>query len=657
MGGMYTSLMPPFTKEGVCRLLQSDIVPGIGKVFAERLTDVYGPEVLEMLMNDPRDITISGLSRERLDSASLALKESGKPLELMAFLYSCGLTETAVGKIIGKYRKRAEEVVLADPYSMVEEVWQLGFYTADKIGRALGIEADDLRRIKGALLGALRNHADQGHLFATESQAYTFVKHLTQAEDKEIALAAGELVEKGKVIRSRGGLYLPVYYNAEKNAARRLATLANSHQTSMPDAEIPSEDIEGHPYSHEQMEAIRMMLSKPVAVLTGGPGTGKTTVLKGILDILEKQDKKICLVAPTGRAAKRMSTLTGRQASTIHRLLGYRQGEGYRNKKLQADVLVIDEGSMLEQVLFDHLLEAVGENTKIIIVGDPDQLPAIGAGNVLEDMVNSGVIPAVNLNENFRQSAGSEIAEGARTINEGISPIRDASVEAGADESKEFIFIEEESKNLQNRILELASVELPAKYGISATDIQIVTPQQMGKLGARLLNPLLQQKINPEGPSLKRGQTEFRVGDPVMQTSNSKAREVYNGEVGRITAVDEEGKHLTVEFSDGHTSVYSRTDLSELTLAYATTVHKLQGSEVDYMIMVVTMAHKPMLYRQLLYTGVSRARKLCVVIGEKEALEYGIGNAERGGRNSKFGERLADGKLQIGDNQERRDKG
>lgn len=368
-------------------------------------------------------------------------------------------------------------------------------------------------------------------------------------------------------------------------------------------------------------------------VITGGPGSGKTTVVKGIIDMFEHRGAKVVLCAPTGRAAKRLEALSGHHASTIHSLLGYRQGEGYCHKKLDADVLIIDEGSMMEQVLFNHLLQALRPGARIILVGDADQLPAIGAGDVLRDLIVSGIVPAVHLDENFRQGEGSLIASGARAINDGRLP--------QSDPERDLMVIAEPTvSRIHEKILSLVADELPGQRGISPQDIMVVTPLQIGRLGARMLNIDLQERLNPVGPELRRGGTTMRLGDPVMQTANSRERGVYNGEVGRITDVDLVEQRLEVTFSDGRKSGYARSELGELRLAYATTVHKLQGSEARNVIIPVTMAHKPMLYRNLIYTAVSRATHLCVLVGEEEALRYAIGNAPSGTRNSNFKHRL-----------------
>lgn len=625
----------PLTPQGVVKFLSSHWVEGIGPVFAQKIVDRFGADTLGILCKDPKRMeAIAGFGPSRAKAVSESLHAMTQPLDLVVFLYSCGISELFIDRIFGKYNKRARKIIMTDPYSMVEDVWQLSFSIADKIGQAMEIPSDDPRRLCGALVTAVKHFAEDGHLFATPEEAVVHAASLAHVDAAKVKPQIQKAVADGRLVQSRGGLYLPVFYKAEKECAEKLGRLASGFSAGDIDKdEIPRYLPSGQPYSSSQLEAISKALVSPVMVLTGGPGSGKTTVLRAIIEAMGEHGKKVVLCAPTGRAAKRMSALTGKEAMTIHRLLGYRQGEGYNKRNIDADTLIIDEGSMLEQVLFNHLLDALRPGTQVIIVGDADQLPAIGAGDVLNDLIRSGSVAVCRLEENFRHGEGSMIASGASAINSGEMP--------EADSSRGFMIVEENGvKAIHDRIVDLMADELPGTYGISPTDIQVVTPQQIGPIGARQLNIDLQARLNPEGPSLRRGSTIFRLGDPVMQTSNSKERGIYNGETGIITAVLPDMQTMEVTFADGRKSEYMRNELSELVLAYATTVHKLQGSEVRNIIFPVTMAHKPMLYRNLLYTGVSRATDLCVLVGEPEALRYAISNTPARTRNSNFHSRL-----------------
>ncbi|MDE6007122.1 MAG: AAA family ATPase [Muribaculaceae bacterium] len=626
----------PLTVEGVEKFLASGYAEGIGPAFARALVARFGVDAIRVLTDNPQlAATVPGIGESRALKASNCLKSLKYSPAVTAFLFSCGITESFIERIESKYKHRTEEMIAEDPYAMVEDVWRLSFFTADKIGRALDISLNDPRRLQGALITAVKHYAEMGHLYATPEEAINYASGITRAGADEVRSIIAQTVKSGRIVESRGGLYLPVFYKAEKEGAKRLIALADTPVSKISMEEIPIVDSQGNTYSAIQRQAILTILNSSVAVLTGGPGTGKTTVLRGVLDVYEIKGINSVLVAPTGRAAKRMTMLTGMEATTIHRLLGYRQGEGYRKRPIETGALIIDEGSMMEQVLFDHLLEALRPGTRVVMVGDVDQLPAIGAGDVLRDLINSGVVAVAKLNENFRQSSGSYIAAGASDINAGKLP------ESHPD--SDFLLIEENSpQSIHSRILRLMEYELPQSHGVSPTDIRVVTPQQIGPLGARQLNIDLQTVLNPDAPELRRGSTSMRLGDPVMQTANSRERGLYNGEIGQITEVDTESQTLKVTFSEGRISTYARSELSELVLAYAMTVHKLQGSEVKYMIFPITMAHKPMLYRNMIYTGVSRATRLCVLVGEIEALRYAIENNPDSTRNSNFAERLRD---------------
>ena len=629
-------------ENGVREFLAGSGVEGIGPAYARKLVDKFGIDAISVLRDQPLEaLSIPGLGESRVMTASESIKKLKYDPMVYVFLYSCGVSDMYVNRIFGKYRRKAEKIVVENPYDMVEDVWQLSFFTADKIGRALGVAEDDAGRLQGALVTAVKQFSEAGNLFAPMGDAVAKAAEIAGVNREVVEAQIESVVASGRLVKSRGGLYLPVFYKAEREGAEKLAKLSGDRKEIIEIDDIPRYSRHGHAYSESQREAIRTLLNSKVAVLTGGPGTGKTTVLRGVIDILEREGKKVVLSAPTGKAAKRMEILTGKEASTIHRLLGYRQGEGYFADMIDADVLIIDEGSMMEQVLFNHLLQALRPSTEIILVGDVDQLPAIGAGDVMRDMIKSGVIPVAQLNENFRQDASGMIASGARAINNGEMPEFDSESDPESYHSREFMLIPEPNiKSIHARIIELMTKELPEKRGISASDIIVVTPQQIGPLGARQLNMDLQVHLNPEGPALKRGGVTMRLGDPVMQTANSREKGVYNGETGVITDVDEEKQTLEVTWEAGGKSRYERSELSELVLGYATTVHKLQGSEVKNMIFPITMAHKPMLYRNLLYTGISRATQLCVLVGEEEALRYAVGNNMETRRNTNFANRL-----------------
>lgn len=624
----------PVTPEGLKNFLSGPFIKGVGKVFANRIVEKTGLAILSSDYNFIEGLkTIEGLGDSKIREIKESFSSLKYPASLLAFLYSAGLKDVEIEKIISHYKKHTERIIEEDPYQMVEEVFKLSFFSADKIGRYKQIPLDDPRRLRGALLTAVKIYAENGNMFALEKEALTTASRITGINEEKIIPEIENLVKEERLVKSHDGLYLPVYYKAEKEGAEKIASLIKNGVNDDSPVTFPSTDREGHPLSIEQLKAIQTVVDNPVTIITGGPGTGKTTTVRGIIQLLEDMGKEVVLAAPTGRAAKRLSDLSGKEAKTIHRLLGYTQGRGYKNKKFDADILVIDEASMLEQVLFNHLLQALHRGTKVVLVGDTDQLPAIGAGDVLKDMIKSGTIPVVTLNENFRQKEGSRIASSAASIREGEK--------IDADNESDFIILTEESpKRIHKRLLELVTEELPNKYNLKAKDIQVVTPQQEGALGAKQLNLDIQEAVNRSAIGLKHGMKFFRLGDRVMQTSNSSSRNTFNGETGWVSEVNPREEWIEVTFYDGKVSRYYKKELKELSLAYATTVHKLQGSETDYMVMPMTMSHKPMLYRNLLYTGVSRAKKLCVLVGEEKAITTAINNPSPSVRNSNFKTRL-----------------
>lgn len=627
-------LLPLVSEEGLVSFLSSSWIKGIGKTFAQRIAKKVGRAILNKEFDFDKDLKeVPGLGESKINELKQSLLElKYNPLAL-AVLFSAKIGGADVEKIAGHYGRKLDQVIFTEPYDMVENVWKVSFFTADKLGRLLGVPQDDPGRIRGALLTAVKFYAERGSMFATEEEAVKTASSLTGVEEEKVREQIRILVDEEKLINSLDGLYLPPYYIAEQGAAEKLKDIIRNFREDELIFDIPTTDLSGNPLNKGQIDAIRTVMANPVTVITGGPGTGKTTALRGIIRMYEDMDKKVVLAAPTGRAAKRMSDLAGMEAKTIHRLLGYSMGRGYRNKKFDADLLVIDEASMLEQVLFNHLLDAVGTDTRIVLVGDTQQLPSIGAGDVLNQMIESGAVPVVRLSENFRQKEGSMISANAEDIRLGQPPRSEA--------ADDFMLLTEEGEpELKERVLRLLSEEIPSLCGILPRDIQVVTPQQEGDLGAKQLNLDIQERINPDAPEVKRGLKRFRLGDRVMQTTNSSDKNIYNGETGWISDVDVEGQSVEVSFHDGKKIRYDKGSLKELSLAYATTVHKLQGSETDYMIMVLANTHRPLLYRNLLYTGVSRARRLCVLLGESKAIRRAIDNDSPSVRNSRFKERL-----------------
>ena len=620
---------------GIVNFLKSKYFPGVGEVFAQRIYDTLRERLSKMETLEESDfMEVPGLGEKAAGTIVSSVKALPLSSSLLSFLFSCGISYQEINKIISRYGPYTERVVTENPYEMVEDVWKFSFFRADKIGSRLGIEKDDQRRLAGALLTSVKIHAEQGSLFSTREELMTTASGISHVDKENFPTVLDNLIGEERLIESLGGIYLPVYYKAEKETARKIASII-SDKSNCQEVKFdpPSQDIEGHYFTGEQINAILSVRDNPICIITGDPGTGKTTTIRGLIKLFEDEGKKVILTAPTGRSTKKMETLAGSSAKTIHRLLGFNRGKGYFNKKIEADVLIIDEASLLEQVLFNHLLQALPDKIKIILVGDPGQLPPIGAGRVLEDLIESGMVKVARLTHNFRQEQGSDLALSIEKIKKGEIP----SPSANGD----FDFINESDDiKTKETLLDQVTKVLPDKLGVSPTDIQVVTPQLDGLLGTRELNKSLQQLLQPHSLQISKGLKCFRLGDRVVQSENSGRRGVYNGETGKITSLDPIEGTLTVTFADGKTSSYSSDQLKELSLAYATSVHKIQGTETDYLVMPLTMEHKKNLHRNLLFTAVSRARKYCGLIGDMEALKTAVENPAPQIRNSNLKLRL-----------------
>jgi len=465
---------------------------------------------------------------------------------------------------------------------------------------------------------------------------------LLEVDECIISMTLDEMIRVEDVIRDDEALYLPPFYHSELGTAKRLRRLmANTEDDRVTDIDSVIQSIQSNSeiqYDDIQLDAIRQSLMSKVMVLTGGPGTGKTTTTIGILSAMKSCGLTVLLAAPTGRAAKRMTETTGIEAKTIHRLLEYKPPEGYQrnaDNPLEGDVLILDECSMIDIILMYNLLKAVPDTMKLIMVGDTDQLPSVGAGNVLKDIINSGVIPTVKLERIFRQAESSRIITNAHRINKGQMPI------LNNGKATDFFFIEsDEPESTVDIILDLCKRRLPKHYNVKPSSIQVLTPMQKGTVGAVQLNEKLQETLNPQQLFLKHGGTQYRINDKVMQIRNNYDKDVFNGDIGTISAVNQEDRNLTVSF-DGREVEYDVTELDELVLSYAVTVHKSQGSEYPIVVMPLSMSHYVMLQRKLLYTGITRAKKVFVLVGTSKAIHCAVSNNDVDDRNTKLAERLS----------------
>lgn len=638
----WTEVMPA-TLYGIEKYLGSGLVKGIGPAYAKAIVSRFGLETIDVIENNiERLLEVPRLGRKRMEKIHESWEKQKDIKEVMVFLQGHGVSTAFAAKIYRKYEKESIAKVKENPYQLADDIWGIGFKTADSIASKMGYEKNDPRRCRSGILYTLNELAEDGHVYAEPEQLVESAVKLLEAEETPVRQALATMMEAKDVIADNDVIYLPPFYYAENGSAKRLQSLLsdnsplNSDVAAEPEAEYGRKNG-GIVYDQVQQAAIQKALDSKVMVLTGGPGTGKTTTTQGIIAAFKARHMSILLAAPTGRAAKRMTEATGMEAKTIHRLLEYNPMDGYKRNEdnpLEGDALIVDECSMIDILLFYNLMKAIPSNMRLILVGDIDQLPSVGAGNVLRDIIDSQQIPVVRLTRIFRQAQSSRIVMNAHAINAGQFP----NIKNGLD--TDFFFInQEDSDEMVKLIIGLVRDRLPKKYGYPAKEVQVLTPMQRGTVGAGNLNIELQNALNPTGPSLARGGYTFRQGDKVMQIRNNYDKNVFNGDIGYITAVDTNERTLTVTF-DSRLIEYDITELDEIVLAYAITIHKSQGSEFPVVVMPVTMKHFIMLQRNLIYTGITRAKKICVLVGTTKALAYAIRQNTVSKRNTMLKERL-----------------
>ena len=631
----------PATIYGIEKYLGSGLVKGIGPVYAKAIVGRFGLETLDVIENDiERLLEVPRLGRKRVEKIRESWEKQKDIKEVMVFLQGYGVSTAYAAKIYRQYQKEAIKTVQENPYQLADDIWGIGFKTADGIASKMGYGNNDPRRCRSGILYTLNQLAEDGHVYAESEQLVTAAKELLQADEEPIRKAMADMIEAKDLIQDDEVIYLPPFYYAESGSAKRLTSLLVNDV---------SDDIAAEPetaygmkkseivYDEVQQAANNQAMESKIMVLTGGPGTGKTTTTQGIIEAFKARGKQILLAAPTGRAAKRMTEATGMEAKTIHRLLEYNPMDGYKRNDentLEGDVLIVDECSMIDIMLFYNLMKAIPANMRLILVGDIDQLPSVGAGNVLRDIIDSRQIPVVRLTRIFRQAQSSRIVMNAHAINAGHFP----NISNG--KQTDFFFIKaEDADSIPGLIVSLVRDRLSRAYGYNPKEIQVLTPMQRGNTGAGNMNIELQSALNPNGDALTRGGYTFRRGDKVMQIRNNYDKNVFNGDIGFITAVDTNERTLSVVY-DGRVVEYDVTELDEITLAYAITIHKSQGSEFPIVVMPVTMKHYVMLQRNLIYTGITRAKKICVLVGTTKALAYAIHNQTVSKRNTRLKERL-----------------
>lgn len=646
----------PSTVKGIEKYLGSGLIQGIGKVMASRLVKAFGKETLDVIERHPERLReVEGIGPGRSSAIQRAWIEQRDIKEVMVFLQSHGVSTQYAIRIYKTYGPAAVDLVRENPYRLALDIHGIGFKSADRIAAALGIDPAAPQRLEAGVLHLLSEGGDRGHLFLPRRTLVQEAATLLGAPAHLVETAISTLSEGGQVVvepstaapddPGEAAVYPKALHVAETGIAARVRDLLI--QPSLPfeiDVERALdwfEKTEKVELARQQRQAVRSGLTRKVLVITGGPGTGKTTLVQGLVRILEKKGQRVLLAAPTGRAAKRLAEATGGQASTIHRLLEFdpktRTFVRNREHPLGCDLLIVDEVSMLDAVLAFHLLRAVPDPGRLVLVGDVDQLPSVGPGRVLADLIRSDAVEVVRLTEIFRQAARSLIVVNAHRVNEGKMP------EPGAvDGDSDFFFLpRRDPEEIVETIAELVGRRVPARFGLDPVEqIQVLTPRNRGPLGTERLNEMLRDLLNPEGEEIARGGRIFRVGDKVMQVRNNYDLEVFNGDIGRVTGIDELDQLLRVTV-DGRELVYEPSMLDELTLAYACTIHKSQGSEYPCVIVPLHTQHYLMLQRNLLYTALTRAKRLAILVGEPRALAAAVNNRRVRTRFTRLAERLA----------------
>ena len=687
----------PSSIVGIEKYLGSGLIKGIGPVYAKKIVAKFGEETLNIIEEDIQRLSeVDGIGKKRIDLIAKSWEKQKDVKDIMVFLQGNGVSSAYAAKIYKAYGKESIDKVKENPYRLADDIWGIGFKTADSIAKNMGYAENDIRRCKSGIIYSLNQLANDGHVYAvreqlikdanerlglkedtanlqatasnisvpnsnhasntisTSASGIAEIEYAAVSDNITLGMVAEptpqmrppveqaleELISAEELKVEDECIYLPPFYYSEVGVAKKLLELKNAKQDSLFAGQVNMEAIEkesGITYDNVQQAAIHMAAESKVMVLTGGPGTGKTTTTQGIISAWKTAGLRILLAAPTGRAAKRMSEATGMEAKTIHRLLGFKPTEGYKfneENPLDGDALIVDECSMIDIILMYSLLKAIPPTMRLVLVGDIDQLPSVGAGNVLRDIIESGAIPVTRLTRIFRQAQSSRIVMNAHAINQGYFP----NIQNGKD--TDFFFIRaEEPQDAVPQIVNLVKNRLPKAYDRPVSDVQVLTPMRRSFCGSDNLNIELQKALNPMGLSLSYGGTLYRSGDRVMQIRNNYDKDVYNGDIGTISDVDLEENELLVSFGD-KVVTYEKSELDELVLAYATTIHKSQGSEYPIVVIPVFYSFFTLLQRNLIYTAITRAKKICVLIGQVKALGYAVKNLTVEQRNTKLKERL-----------------
>ncbi len=653
----------PATVYGMRKYLGSGMIKGLGPVMAGRIVDKFGKKTLDIIDNQIQRLSeVAGIGEKRIAMIRQAWAAQSDIRDVMLFLQSHGVSSGYAAKIFKQYGNQSIAVVKQNPYRLASEIFGIGFLTADRIAGKLGFENDSKVRVEAGILYVLNRLADEGHVYFPYDPLISRSSDILGVDREPVIQALGQLAMDQKIViedineafddfkQNHKAVYLARFHLCETGIARRLKGLITGTKSIRHiDTDRAIDWVQRQlsiTLAENQIKAVAWAIENKVMVITGGPGTGKTTIINAVLKIFSRLKAAIMLAAPTGRAAKRMSEATGFEARTIHRLLEYSfQKGGFQrteDQPLDCDVLVIDEASMIDTLLMHHLLKAVPPFATLILVGDVYQLPSVGAGNVLADIIASSAVPVVTLDKIFRQAQTSQIIVNAHRINQGRTPA--VNTGPATDPNDDFYFIEQEDPDqVLGIILELSKKRIPRRFGFDPVDdIQVLTPMHRGSVGAGNLNQQLQAALNPGEGGVTRGERTYRINDKVMQIRNNYDKDVFNGDIGRVTAIDWERREVTVTI-DGRDVVYEFADLDEIVPAYAVSVHKAQGSEYPVVIIPIVTQHYILLQRNLIYTAVTRGKNLVVIVGSRKAMAIGVNNNKTRQRYTRLRHRLSPG--------------
>jgi exodeoxyribonuclease V alpha subunit len=654
----------PATRLGIVKYLGSGLIDGLGPGIAERIADRFGDQTLDILEHQIERLReINGIGAKRLQRIRNAWEGQKHTRDLMLFLQSQGIGIAHASKIIQHFGPQAMAVVQANPYRLAGEIHGIGFLTADRVAAQMGFDFHSPFRVKAGILYVLQELSGDGHVYYPYEELIQQCRTMLKTDREPVAEALAALAaERCVVIEdlnegsdnfkiNHKAVYPASFHNWETDIARKLHTLSGSapHRPGI-DAQRAVDWVQQQlsiDLAEEQRRAVVMSLCNKVLVITGGPGTGKTTIIQAITHLYRRLQAGVLLAAPTGRAAKRLSETTGRVARTLHRLLEFSPMEGgfqrNENKPLDCGLLIVDESSMIDIHLMHQLLKAVPQHATLVLVGDVNQLPSVGPGNILKDIIASATVPVVTLDRIFRQAENSRIVVNAHRINAGDMPVFERNAEI---DGNDFFFIEQgDPEKILDVILRLTEERIPRRFGLDPMeDIQVLTPMHKGLLGAANLNRRLQKTLNPQQVYVTRGEQMFQIGDKIMQIRNNYTKEVFNGDIGRISAIQAHAGTVQVRFEE-RLVPYEYTELEELALAYAVSIHKAQGSEFPAVVIPITTQHYVLLQRNLVYTGITRARRLAVLVGTRRALAMAIKNNSPQRRYTQLGRRLVQERL------------